>query len=151
MFAISLSVIWSDLKQRIIPNISVALLAVFGLVIAITHVSPLGVELFDSFLGCIIAFAFLLPFYLIGWMGAGDVKLAAALGFWLGYELLLPTWMLSVLMAVLYASFRQVPFFTKYYQVIDEHSSGEKQKRRFVPYGAMLCTSAFIIIGKQII
>ncbi len=37
-----------------------------------------------SVLGCLCGFAILVSFYVLGGMGAGDVKLMAALGAWLG-------------------------------------------------------------------
>jgi hypothetical protein len=42
----------------------------------------------------------LLPFYLLRWMGAGDVKLAAAIGMWLGAAHAGEAWLISVLLAV---------------------------------------------------
>ncbi len=49
--------------------------------------------------GLVVGLAALLPFYLLGWMGAGDVKYFAVLGLLLGAPALLPTWVISSLMA----------------------------------------------------
>ncbi|MGN6739717.1 prepilin peptidase [Dyella sp.] len=48
--------------------------------------------------GLAAALIALLPFYALGWMGAGDVKFYATLGFLLGMEALLPIWIISALL-----------------------------------------------------
>lgn len=49
--------------------------------------------------GLVVGLSALLPFYLLGWMGAGDVKYFAILGLLLGAPALLPIWVISSLMA----------------------------------------------------
>src|SRR5262245_59929528 len=48
-------------------------------------------------LGALAGFGLLVPFYLLGGMGAGDVKLMAALGAWLGAPAAFALFMLSSL------------------------------------------------------
>jgi prepilin peptidase CpaA len=72
-----------DIRSRRIPNRLVAVIAVLGLSwsIFVTPVLPgalRGVE------GLLIGLACWLPFYVLGWLGAGDVKLFAAAAAWLG-------------------------------------------------------------------
>lgn len=50
---------------------------------------PFGVSLPEGALTLVLAVALLWPIYRMGWMGAGDVKLCATLG-WLGGAKLLP-------------------------------------------------------------
>jgi prepilin peptidase CpaA len=71
-----------DVRHRRIPNH----LTVPALAIAFaTHAVFGGREgLLDSLTGMAIAGGVLLPGWLMGWMGAGDVKLVAAVGAWLG-------------------------------------------------------------------
>lgn len=45
----------------------------------------------------------LLPFYVVGWMGAGDVKLFAVFGWLLGWTSLLPIWVVGSLLAGVHA------------------------------------------------
>jgi prepilin peptidase CpaA len=45
-----------------------------------------------------------MPFHIFGWMGAGDVKFFAALGFMLGAKALLPIWIIGSFIAGIHAS-----------------------------------------------
>lgn len=45
----------------------------------------------------------MLPFYVIRWMGAGDVKFFATLGFLLGAKALLPIWIIGSLLCGVHA------------------------------------------------
>jgi prepilin peptidase CpaA len=57
----------------------------------------------DSALGVLLGFCMLLVFYLMGGMGAGDVKLMAGVGAWLGTEKTFYVFLASALAAGLYA------------------------------------------------
>jgi prepilin peptidase CpaA len=84
-----------DLRTRRIPNeltLGAALLAV----VAQTLVSGVHGLAFSA-LGWLLGLALFLPFFLLRGMGAGDVKLLAALGAWLG-----PT---TLIWAVVYTAF----------------------------------------------
>lgn len=73
---------WSDLKTRTIPNFITLSAALAGLIYNLT-VSGWG-GLADGVLGLLMGFGFLILPYILGGMGAGDVKALAALGAWLG-------------------------------------------------------------------
>lgn len=74
---------YGDLRTRRIPNRLVALLAATGLVysVAAFPLLPGGLRALE---GLLVGLACWLPFYAVGWLGAGDVKLFAAAGCWLG-------------------------------------------------------------------
>lgn len=75
------AVAW-DLKTRRIPNV-----LTFGAAAAavVTHAYLGGLSGAGwSLAGWFVGVAFFLPFFALGGMGAGDVKLLAALGAWLG-------------------------------------------------------------------
>jgi prepilin peptidase CpaA len=59
--------------------------------------------LVTSLAGLAFGFAVLLPFYAIGGMGAGDVKLLAAVGAWLGVQLTFRAFVASALAGGIYA------------------------------------------------
>lgn len=67
-----------DLRTRRVPNALNLLLAVTGLVFAAAGLS--GVSLAASAAGLGLGLAFMLPGFLFGATGAGDVKLFAAMG-----------------------------------------------------------------------
>jgi prepilin peptidase CpaA len=80
--AVGLVACVTDVQSRRIPNLltfgaAAAAVIVHGLV---EGVGGLGV----SVGGWLLGVALFLPFFLLGGMGAGDVKLLAALGAWLG-------------------------------------------------------------------
>jgi len=74
----------ADIRSRRIPNALVATLALmgFGYMFALSA-SP-GEALVHCTVGLILGLALWLPFYALRWLGAGDVKLFAAAGVWLG-------------------------------------------------------------------
>ena len=71
-----------DLWTRRVPNPLTALLAASGVLLAAYGVS--GITVGASLAGLLIGLALMLPGYLIGATGAGDVKLFAAVGAFIG-------------------------------------------------------------------
>ena len=77
--------VW-DLKSRRIPNFltfggALAAILVHGYVEGLSGAGW-------SVAGWLVGAAFFMPFFALGGMGAGDVKLLAALGAWLGWAML---------------------------------------------------------------
>ena len=93
--AIALWIAWGDLRTYRIPNYLTFGAALAGLVFQAVFHGLDGVG--SSLLGLALGFSLLFPVYLLGCMGAGDVKALAALGAWLGPSL---TLMLFVYMAL---------------------------------------------------
>ena len=72
-----------DVRTRTIPNRLTGPALLLGLV---AHgIAGGGHGLVQGLTGAVVAGGLLLPGWLMGWMGAGDVKLMAALGAWLAY------------------------------------------------------------------
>src|SRR6266850_5354840 len=71
-----------DVKQGRVPNTVTFAAAAFGLVASIILRGPGALPI--SLLGCLAGLALFLPLFALGGMGAGDVKLLAAFGAWLG-------------------------------------------------------------------
>lgn len=97
--AILLSLVagYTDLRSRRIPN----WLTAPGFLLGVTASTILGgwSGLKDSLLGTGLAFALLLPFWLLRSLGAGDLKYAAALGAYTGPGRLVDILIGSVLVA----------------------------------------------------
>jgi prepilin peptidase CpaA len=72
-----------DVRTRRIPNPLVGILALLGICYSVVTM-PFLAGLIRSAEGLGIGLACWLPLYLFGWLGAGDVKLFAAAGAWLG-------------------------------------------------------------------
>jgi prepilin peptidase CpaA len=73
---------WFDVRTRHIPNLLTFGGAAAALGYSLVRGGPAG--LLTSALGWLAGAALFLPFFLLGGMGAGDVKLVACLGAWLG-------------------------------------------------------------------
>lgn len=81
-FLIAVWISCGDLKSRRIPNYLTLGAALAGLAYNLAVHGWAG--LMDGTLGLLLGFACLILPYLLGGMGAGDVKALAALGAWLG-------------------------------------------------------------------
>lgn len=87
-----------DVYYRRIPNALVLVTLVSGLLVN-TFFNGLGGTL-ASLQGCALAFALLLVLHICGAMGAGDVKLFAAIGAVIGLQLVLPAFVIIVMMGL---------------------------------------------------
>ena len=92
-----------DLRGRKVKNWMVLLGLALGLAALFGGVQPLQVSAWNGLAGMAVAFAALLPFYAMRWMGAGDVKFAAVAGLWFGLSPdLLVIWLGGSLLAGLH-------------------------------------------------
>jgi len=80
--AVAIMAAVTDLRARIVPNRLVAAGLLAGVALQAWTLGPFGA--WRALLGAAVGLAIFLPFYLLGGMGGGDVKLMAALGACLG-------------------------------------------------------------------
>ncbi|MFV1988690.1 MAG: prepilin peptidase [Gemmatimonadota bacterium] len=79
--AVAFGAVWFDVRERRLPNA----LTVGAFVAALVLRAPLGLDaLGGGLVGALLAFGLALPFFLVGGLGGGDVKLLAAFGAFLG-------------------------------------------------------------------
>jgi prepilin peptidase CpaA len=113
-------------------------------------------------LGAAAGLVALLPFYAIGWMGAGDVKYFAVIGLLLGWSALLPVWIVASLCAgahalCIYTARRVRPMMPLRLQFLrdttlqhlDHHSATDqirraRQGRVGIPFAAYLSLGALL-------
>jgi len=84
LFSLSLVISQIDLEHYIIPNRLVLILLLFGIMY---HILVQDLTLLNRFFGLVLGFIvpFLMAVISRGGMGAGDIKLMAAIGWWLGF------------------------------------------------------------------
>src|SRR5688500_16037747 len=97
LFLVPLAVviIYHDVRYRRIPNPFVLATLISGLTINFAIGGLPGA--LNSIGGCVLAFILMFILHVFGAMGAGDVKLFAAIGSIIGAHLVLPTFMVVVL------------------------------------------------------
>ncbi len=101
LIPLAILITYYDIRYRRIPNVFVLATLISGLLINTILSGFAG--LLASLAGCAFAFVLMIVFHLFGAMGAGDVKLFAAVGSVVGAKLVLPTFMVVVLVGGLLA------------------------------------------------
>jgi prepilin peptidase CpaA len=147
-----------DFRQRRVPNWLVLAGAVLALAALALGNNPFKSDWPSSLLGAAIGFGCLLLIYAVGFMGAGDVKFAGALGLWVGLPTLLPIWVISSLLAAAHALLWLIlqrqqlyPELVKLlsYKPLRDGSEQTRSRSRFIPYAAYLslATVAWMVWG----
>jgi prepilin peptidase CpaA len=95
LIPLAAAISYYDVRYRRIPN-KLVLVALLGGLVANTLINGWSGAR-SSLLGCLFAFGLMLILHLFGALGAGDVKLFAAIGAVIGAQLVLPTFVIIVL------------------------------------------------------
>ena len=97
LFFLCLAVgVYTDVRARRVSNALVVAILLIGFVGALLGISPAG-SIVQGMAGMGIGLAMWLPFWLLGLLGAGDVKYFAAASFWVGAAL---AWRAALLAAL---------------------------------------------------
>ena len=149
-------IIYHDVRYRRIPNPFVLAALISGLTINFVLGGFNGA--LSSIGGCLLAFILMFILHVFGAMGAGDVKLFAAIGSVIGAQLVLPTFVVVVLMGGLLAlvtTVRSGVFRTTMHRVLQilvgllpgwpmPKFSVPADRRLTIPYGAAITIGAII-------
>ena len=150
LLPLAVAVIYTDVRYRRIPN-SLVVTALAGGLILNVYIG--GFEgLTRSLAGGALAFVLMLVLHLVGGMGAGDVKLFAAVGAIVGLRLVLPTFFVVVLAGFALAVFemirtgvvrqtlrRVLSVFGGAIPVVQEYvPAAPAGRRRTIPYGVAI-------------
>ena len=92
---LALSITYMDVRYRRIPNRQVLIILLCGIALNVVFGAWQG--LLASLLGIVMAFGLMFTLHVLGTMGAGDVKLFAAIGAVLGSSLVIPTFLIVAL------------------------------------------------------
>jgi prepilin peptidase CpaA len=158
LFLVPLAVliIYHDVRYRRIPNPFVLATLVTGLTLNFALGGLSGG--LNSVGGCVLAFILMFILHVFGAMGAGDVKLFAAIGSLIGAQLVLPTFVVVVLTGGLLAMvsiLRSGVFATTMHRVLQilvgllpgwqmPKFSVPADRRLTIPYGAAITIGAII-------
>ncbi len=149
-------VIYHDVRYRRIPNPFVIATLISGLTINLVMGGWQGG--LSSIGGCMLAFILMFILHVFGAMGAGDVKLFAAIGSVIGAQLVLPTFVVVVLtggLLALVTTLRSGVFGTTMHRVLQilvgllpgwqmPKFSVPADRRLTIPYGAAITIGAII-------
>jgi prepilin peptidase CpaA len=158
LFLVPLAVliIYHDVRYRRIPNPFVLATLISGLSINLAMGGWNGA--LNSLGGCVLAFILMFILHVFGAMGAGDVKLFAAVGSVIGAQLVLPTFVVVVLtggLLALVTTLRSGVFGTTMHRVLQilvgllpgwqmPKFSVPADRRLTIPYGAAITIGAII-------
>lgn len=150
--------IWAayiDGKQLRVPNWLTFPMIAAGFVFNGWVAGWLGLE--NAFVGMVVGLACLLPLYAVGGMGAGDVKLMAGIGAWLGasvtWAAFVATTIVGALMAVWMVARRKsfahhyayfLMIFTEFLHIknpreLSQIAAERKPSMLLLPYGIPIC------------
>jgi prepilin peptidase CpaA len=158
LFLVPLAVliIYHDVRYRRIPNAFVLATLISGLTLNFIMGGLQG-GLYSAG-GCVLAFILMFMLHVFGAMGAGDVKLFAAIGSVLGAQLVLPTFLVVVLtggVLALVSVVRSGVFATTMHRVLQilvgllpgwqmPKFSVPADRRLTIPYGVAITIGAII-------
>ncbi len=148
----------TDVRSRRIPNALVLVILAAGVGFSL-HSYPLKAALFNSAAGFALGFAIWIGFWILGMLGAGDVKFFAAAGAWLGPG---PAWRAALIAAIfggvlaVYALIRDrrlksgiertaLALSSRYLGVLDSTNESGPPAKQHLPYGVALAGGALVV------
>lgn len=157
-FASALFIAWAatvvgcDVRSRRVPNRLVMAGLTAALACAALHASPFATAIAQAAYGAFAGCFALLPFFLLGVMGAADVKVFAVLGAWCGVSALFDLWAMASIAAGVHAFMLIVAARARsratWAPACSPRSDAQPTfalgGRRATPYAALLCCAAMV-------
>ncbi len=128
---ILLCTLCSDLRERLIPNVLVGVLLVYGLAVRWIDEGIKGVISGAAIV--LVVIGIMIPFYLRRMIGAGDIKLLGTVSGIIAPEQILHFWFYSFAMALLIALLMNFGYGAK--------------KAEGVPLALPICLAFFLVTG----
>jgi prepilin peptidase CpaA len=139
-----ISVVWTDVRTHRISNAMVVAILLLGLV---SHLLAGGYAgIIDWLAGMAVGLAFFLPFYIAGGMGAGDVKLLAAVGSVLGPLAALFAGGIALLAGVPLALYQ---LMKRHYQISAQVRAGEADNTGHAQQHSNITADIWSPVGKH--
>ena len=146
-----LTAIVQDGRERRVRNWLVLAGMALALLAVALDLQPFGLRWTDALLGGATAFGGLLCFYAFGLMGAGDVKFAAALGLWVGWQPLLPIWVAASLLAglhgLLWLALQRWSLAPRLAVALSGRPGGSGKRPRPIPLAAYLAVATIALMA----
>lgn len=131
-----------DCRARRVPNVLVAIGLCAAFAAALLHAGPARIGAAQAGGAAFVGFVALMPFFVLGIMGAGDVKVFAVLGAWCGLHALLDLWIVASLAAGVHAVTVWVALRLRSQAAHTPDAQGGATSRRGAPYAAFLTVPA---------
>ncbi len=133
---------YEDWRWRRLPNALLAAGAALGLAHwAAYGAMPFGAPMSEGAVAAALGLVALLPFYRAGWMGAGDVKLSAVIGWLGGMQVLLAVFFAACIAAGVFAVLLLSPTCRRFMG----DRSLERRLGRRVPFGVGLAVAVMVL------
>ncbi|RFU47983.1 prepilin peptidase [Paraburkholderia sp. DHOC27] len=136
-----------DCRSRRIPNSLVVAGLVAAFAVAFLQRNPFDVSMGQAALGFAIGLVVLLPLFVLGVMGAADVKVFAVLGAWCGVHALFGLWVAASILGGMHAVWVLLSTRTRLASLGRQRGPtfavGEK---RATPYAACLTAAAVALL-----
>ncbi len=163
IFILSIFITYYDVRYRRIPNVFVLLGLVSGLSLNIWQIGWQGLR--DSLLGCTLAFflMFVVRMY-SGATGPGDIKWFAAIGAIIGWQVVIPAFLIVLMTGMVLAFVNVIRLGTlrvtleRVYMILYGMLPGQQiprfpipeDRHKALPYGVAICMGSLIALVRQL-
>jgi prepilin peptidase CpaA len=139
-----------DCRSRRVPNTLVGAGLCAALAASLMHASPAHHGILTALAAAAVGLAALMPFFALGMMGAGDVKVFAVLGAWCGMQALLDLWIVASIAALVHAVVRLIVLRSRSHALVGPRSNHiASSSWRGTPYAACLTLPALVWLALQ--